>query len=52
MKNITLLSVLTIASAFAQQSKSEMADVHVSATARGFAHRTQASPDDQRDDRM
>ena len=37
MKQIALLSLLTTIAAFAQQPKFEVADVHVSATARGFA---------------
>lgn len=37
MKKIALLSLLTITAALAQQPKFELADVHVSPTARGFA---------------
>jgi uncharacterized protein (TIGR03435 family) len=37
MKNIVLLTLLTIASASAQQPKFEIADVHPSTTARNFA---------------
>src|SRR5215831_4754347 len=37
MKKIALLTLLTTAPAFAQQPKFEVADVHVSKTAHGFA---------------
>ena len=37
MKKIALFSVLTTMAAFAQQPKFDIADVHVSTTARGFA---------------
>jgi uncharacterized protein (TIGR03435 family) len=37
VKNITLLSLLTVWTAFAQQPKFEIADVHTSKTAHGFA---------------
>jgi uncharacterized protein (TIGR03435 family) len=37
VKNITLLSLLTVLTAFAQQPKFEIADVHASKTVHGFA---------------
>jgi hypothetical protein len=37
MTKITFLCVLSIAACFAQQPKFEIADVHVSSTAHGFA---------------
>jgi hypothetical protein len=39
MKKIALFSLLTITPALAQQAKFEIADVHVSTTAHGFAQK-------------